>query len=94
MITDWETNSTDLQTNDFGNLGKNNSGNILVGNHAVIFTEMNSPRIFFRSVMFVWTMVVLLAEIEGVRTFKTEFPANFSLHWRTLAFRGGGSRSL
>ena len=53
MITDWETNFTDLQANDFGNLGKNNSGNILVGNHAVIFTEINSPRIFFRSVMFV-----------------------------------------
>ena len=47
MITDWETNFTDLQANDFGNLGKNNSGNILVGNHAVIFTEINSPRIFF-----------------------------------------------
>ena len=46
MITDWETNFTDLQANDFGNLGKNNSGNILVGNHAVIFTEINSPRIF------------------------------------------------
>ena len=43
MITDWETNSTDLQANDFGNLGENNSGNVLVGNHAVIFTEMNSP---------------------------------------------------
>ena len=47
MITDWETNFTDLQANDFGNLGKNNSGNILVGNHAVIFTEINSPRFFF-----------------------------------------------
>ena len=46
MITDWETNFTDLQANDFGNLGKNNSGNVLVGNHAVIFTEMNSPRFF------------------------------------------------
>ena len=61
MITDWETNFTDLQANDFGNLGKNNSGNILVGNHAVIFTEINSPRIFFWSVMFVWTMVFSLA---------------------------------
>ena len=57
MITDWETNFTDLQANDFGNLAKNHSGNILVGNHAVIFTEMISPRIFFRSVMFVWRMV-------------------------------------
>ena len=57
MITDWETNFTDLRANDFGNLGKNNSGNILVGNHAVIFLEINSPRNFFRSVMFVWTMV-------------------------------------
>ena len=47
IITDWETNFTDLQANDFGNLGKNNSGNILVGNHAVIFTEINSPRCFF-----------------------------------------------
>ena len=46
MITDWETNSTDLQANDFGNLRKNNSGNVLVGNHAVIFTEINSPRFF------------------------------------------------
>ena len=45
-IPDWETNFTDLQANDFGNFGKNNSGNILVGNHAVIFTEINSPRIF------------------------------------------------
>ena len=50
MITDWETNFTDLQANDFGNLEKNNCGNILVGNHAVIFTEMISPRM----VMFVW----------------------------------------
>ena len=47
MITDWETNFKDVQANDFGNLGKNNSGNILVGNHAVIFTEINSPRSFF-----------------------------------------------
>ena len=47
MITDWETNFTDLLANDFGNLGKNNSGNVLVGHHAVIFTEINSPRIFF-----------------------------------------------
>ena len=46
MITDWETNFTDLQANDFGNLGKNNSGNILVGNRAATFTEINSPRIF------------------------------------------------
>ena len=29
MITDWETNFTDLQANDFGNLGKSTSGNIL-----------------------------------------------------------------
>ena len=46
MIADWETNCRDLLANDFGNFGKNNSGNILVGNHAVIFTEINSPRIF------------------------------------------------
>ena len=57
MITDRETNFTDLQANDFGNLGKDNSRNILVGNHAVIFTEINFPIIFFRSVMFVWRMV-------------------------------------
>ena len=59
MIADWDTNFTDLQANDFGNLGKRNSGNILVGNHAVIFTEINSPRCFFWSVMFVWIMVHL-----------------------------------
>ena len=47
MITGWETNYTDLQANDFGNLSKYNSGNILVGNHAASFTEINSPRIFF-----------------------------------------------
>ena len=47
MITDWETDFTDLRANDFGNLGKNTSGNILVGNHAVIFTKINSPRILF-----------------------------------------------
>ena len=47
IITDWETNFADLQANDFGNFGKSNSGNILVGNHAVIFTEINSPRNFF-----------------------------------------------
>ena len=58
MITDWKTNFTDLQANAFGDLGKNYSGNILVGNHAVIFTESNSPR-FFRSEMLVWTMVCL-----------------------------------
>ena len=46
MISDWETSFTDLQANDFGNLGRNNSGNVLVGNHVVIFTEINSPRIF------------------------------------------------
>ena len=46
MITDWETNFADLQANDFGNLGKKKSGNIFVGNHAVIFTEINSPRFF------------------------------------------------
>ena len=46
MITDWETNFTDLKANVFGNLGKNSSGNILVSNHAVIFTEINSPRFF------------------------------------------------
>ena len=58
MITDLETYSTDLQANDFGKLGKNNSGNILVGHHAVIFfTEIDSPRFVFRSVMFVWRMV-------------------------------------
>ena len=33
----------------------------LVGNHAVIFTEINSPRFFFRSVMFVWRMVGILS---------------------------------
>ena len=55
MITDWETNFTDSQANDFGNLGQNNSINILVGNHAVIFTKL--PQNDFRSVMFVWTMV-------------------------------------
>ena len=55
MITDWETNFTDLRANDFGNLGKNNSGNILVGNHAVIFAEKpkenpaKTPRIFYPS---------------------------------------------
>ena len=58
MLTDWEINFTDLRANDFGNIGKNNSGNILVGDHAVIFTEINSPRILFRSVMFVWRMVL------------------------------------
>ena len=47
MTTDWETNFTDLQANDFGNLGKNNSGNILVGKRAVIFTEINSTRFLF-----------------------------------------------
>ena len=47
MITDWETSYTDLQANYFCNLGRNNSGNILVGNHAAIFTEINSPRVFF-----------------------------------------------
>ena len=45
MITDWETNFTDLEANEVGNLRKKHSGNILVGNHAVIFTEINSPRI-------------------------------------------------
>ena len=47
MIADWEANFTDLQANDFGNIGKNNSGNIFVGNHAVIFTEINSPGFVF-----------------------------------------------
>ena len=47
MITDWETNFADLQANEVGNLRKNNSGNVLVGNHAVIFTEIYSPRIVF-----------------------------------------------
>ena len=56
MITDWETNFTDLRANDFGNLGKNNSGNILVGNHAVIFTESNSPRIFIGRYMAVTSL--------------------------------------
>ena len=59
MITDWETNFTDLQANDFGNLGKK-SGNILVGNHAVIFTEISPPRNVLGSVMFVWRMVRFL----------------------------------
>ena len=40
MITDWDSHFTELQVNDFGNLGKNNSGNISAGNHAVIFTEI------------------------------------------------------
>ena len=40
MIPDWETNFKDVQANDFGNLGKRNSRNVLVGNHAVIFTEI------------------------------------------------------
>ena len=44
MITEWETNFTDLQANEVGNLRKNNSGKSLVGNHAVIFTESNSLR--------------------------------------------------
>ena len=57
MITEWEKNFTDLQATDFGNIGKNISENISVGNHAVIFTGINFPRIFFRSVIFVWTMV-------------------------------------
>ena len=26
MMTDWETDFKDVQANDFGNLGKNNSG--------------------------------------------------------------------
>ena len=53
MITDWETNFADLQANYFCNLfGKNNSGNILVGNHAVVFCQKEFPQIFFRSVMF------------------------------------------
>ena len=52
MITDWEISFTDLQANDFGNLGKK-SGNIFVGNRAAIFPEINSPRCFVRSVMFV-----------------------------------------
>ena len=47
MITDWETIFTDLRANDFDNLGENNSGNILVGNHAVIFTEIHSPSFIF-----------------------------------------------
>ena len=46
MITDCETNFPDLQANDFGNLGKNHFGDIIVGNHAVIFTDMNSPIYF------------------------------------------------
>ena len=50
MITDWETNFTDLQANEVGNLRKNNSGNVFVGDHAVIFTEIDSPRMFFFSV--------------------------------------------
>ena len=46
MVTYWETNFTDSQANDFGNLGKNNSGNILVGNHAVILTEIIPPEFY------------------------------------------------
>ena len=72
MITDRETNFTDLQANDFGNLGKNNPGNILLGNHAVIFTEINCPRYFFRSLIFVWTMVLLYCG-------QPEFLGNFLL---------------
>ena len=40
MITDWETDFTDLRANDFGNLGKDSSGNTFFGKHAVIFTEI------------------------------------------------------
>ena len=40
MITDWETNFIDLQANDFWQSWKNSSGNILVGNHAVMLTEI------------------------------------------------------
>ena len=40
-------NFTDLQANDFSNLGENNSGHVLVGNHAVIFAEINFPRNVF-----------------------------------------------
>ena len=47
MITDWETNFKGVQANDFGHLGENNSGSNLLGNQAVIFTEINSPRKFF-----------------------------------------------
>ena len=46
----------------------NKSGNISVGNDAVIFTEINSPRFFFRSVMFVWTMVYVYVCLS-VRTY-------------------------
>ena len=60
MITDWETNFADLQADDLGKLGKNNSGNILVGNHAVIFTEINSPRFFSVGNVCVWTMALCL----------------------------------
>ena len=45
MNTHWEKNFTDLQANDFGNLGKNNSGNILVGNHALaLFRSLCNKR--------------------------------------------------
>ena len=43
MITDWKTNFTDLQAKDFGDLGKNNSGNISVGNHAWGFSRGGFP---------------------------------------------------
>ena len=82
LITDWETNFTDLRANDFGNLGKNNSGNILVGNHAVIFTEINSPRIFVRSVMFVWTLLKNLARHKSPRRFHVCLLSKES--WMTL----------
>ena len=47
MITDQETNFTPVVFADnFGNLSKNNVGNILVCNHAVIFTGTNPPNVF------------------------------------------------
>ena len=52
IITDWDTNFTMVV---LPNLSKTSLGYILVGNHAVIFTELIPPT-SFRSVMFVWTM--------------------------------------
>ena len=40
MITNWETNFADLQANEVGNIRKNDSGNTLLSNHAIIFTEI------------------------------------------------------
>ena len=58
MITDWETNITAVVLPIILESCKNhNLGNTLVGNLVVIFTGINSPNFFFRSVIFVWAMV-------------------------------------